>query len=678
MKKLLMIFIVLSLGGCASFGRGVAEAILEKPEISCDEVAFLTVNEEAKTLFYKMTKDDHIYGLGEHVRGINKRGWFYESKCRDEPNHKEDTCALYGAHNFLVVDGEEQFGIFIDYPGIVSFDVGYTRSNDLTITLSDWNFDLYVITGESLKDIVKQFRQLIGKSYIAPLWGLGHGQSRWGYVCADDIREVVKRYKELELPLDSVYMDIDYMDHLKDFTIHPERFPEFPKFAEEMKAQNIRLVPIIDAGVKIEEGYPIYEEGAKKGYFCKNADGTIFVGAVWPGKCAFPDMLNKDAREWFGNNYKILLDQGVEGFWNDMNEPSIFYAEEHLQEIQKHADSYEGNQLMIDHYWTYKSMFDGMSNNEEDYKRFYHNIDGQMVRHDKVHNLFGYNMTRAAGEAFERLCPDKRILIFSRASYIGMHRYGGIWQGDNRSWWSHLLMNLQMMPSLNMCGFLYTGADLGGFGSNTTEDLMLRWMALGIYTPLMRNHSCIDSRRQEPYLFEDIDGFRHILGMRYKLLPYLYSEYMKAALDDEMMFRPLAFEYPNDPLAARVEDQLMVGDGMMIAPVYVQNAPGRYVYLPETMKMVRFKKDGTVDEEIMEKGHYYVEIDLTDVVFFVRENHIIPMSKGGLRVEDVDFEHVELLSCVTAEEATYEYYHDDGLSKDYENPANRTVLRVKK
>ncbi len=654
------------------------EAILAKPELSSDEVSFLTVNEETKTLFYKMTKDDHIYGLGEHVRGINKRGWFYESKCRDEPNHKEDTCALYGAHNFLVVDGEEQFGIFIDYPGIVSFDVGYTRSNDLTITLSDWNFDLYMISGESLKDIVKQFRQLIGRSYIAPLWGLGHGQSRWGYVCADDIREVVKKYKELELPLDSVYMDIDYMDHLKDFTIHPERFPEFPKFAEEMKAQNIRLVPIIDAGVKIEDGYSIYEEGAKNGYFCKNADGSIFVGAVWPGKCAFPDMLNKDAREWFGNNYKILLDQGVEGFWNDMNEPSIFYAEEHLQEIQKHADSYTGNQLMIDHYWTYKSMFDGMSNNADDYKRFYHNINGEMVRHDKVHNLFGYNMTRAAGEAFERLCPDKRILMFSRASYIGMHRYGGIWQGDNRSWWSHLLMNLQMMPSLNMCGFIYTGADLGGFGSNTTEDLMLRWMALGIYTPLMRNHSCVDSRRQEPYLFEDIDGFRHIIGMRYKLLPYIYSEYMKAALDDEMMFRPLAFEYPDDPLAARVEDQLMVGDGMMIAPVYVQNAQGRYVYLPESMKMIRFKKDGTVDEEIMEKGHYYVEIDLTDVVFFVRENHVIPMSKGGLRVDDVDFENVELISYVTAEEATYEYYHDDGLSKDYENPANRTILRATK
>lgn len=658
------------------YGNGIeTEAVLEKPEVSAQKVPFLQVQEEALMLYYPMSSSDHIYGLGEHVRGINKRGWFYESKCRDDPNHKEDVCSLYGAHNFFVVDGADTFGVFVDYPGIVSFDMGYTKRNDLIVRLSDWNFDLYVITGENVKDIVKQFRRLIGRSYIAPLWALGYGQSRWGYKSEADIREVAAMYKKLQLPIDSIYMDIDYMERFKDFTLNEENFPEFTKFTEEMKQQHIRLVPIIDAGVKIEDGYSVYEEGVEKGYFCKNADGSVFVGAVWPGRCAFPDMLNPEARAWFGSQYKFLLDQGIEGFWNDMNEPSIFYAEERLCEIQKHVDAYEGNQLMLDHYWTYKSMFDGMSNNAEDYRRFYHNMNGEMVRHDKVHNLFGYYMTRAAQEAFEQFCPDKRILMFSRASYIGMHRYGGIWQGDNCSWWSHLLLNLQMMPSLNMCGFIYTGADLGGFGANTTEDLLLRWLALGIYTPLMRNHSCLDCRRQEPYQFEDIDGFRHILGMRYRLLPYIYSEYMKSVLDDEMMFRPLAFEYPQDAQAARVEDQLMVGDGMMIAPVYVQNAEGRYVYLPESMKMIRFKKDGTMETEIMEKGHYYIEINLTDIVFFVRKNHLIPMSAGGLSVDEVDFDNVQLLSYVT-EQAEYEYYHDDGMSKDYDNPANRKILRI--
>ena len=154
---------------------------------------------------------------------------------------------------------------------------------------------------------------------------------------------------------------------------------------------------------------------------------------------------------------------------------------------------------------------------------FYHNVNGEQIRHDKVHNLFGYNMTRSAGEAFERISPDKRILMFSRSSYIGMHRYGGIWTGDNCSWWSHILLNLKMMPSLNMCGFLYTGADLGGFGANTTRDLLLRWLALGVFTPLMRNHAALGTREQEPYQFEHIEDFRNVIGVRYRLVPYPVS-----------------------------------------------------------------------------------------------------------------------------------------------------------
>lgn len=249
--------------------------------------------------------------------------------------------------------------------------------------------------------------------------------------------------------------------------------------------------------------------------------------------------------------------------------------------------------------------------------------------------------------------------------------------GDNRSWWSHILLNLRMLPSLNMCGFLYTGADLGGFGSDTTEDLLMRWLELGIFTPLMRNHAARGTREQEAYQFEDMDGFRHIIGMRYKLLPYLYSEYMKAVLRDEMMFRPLAFDYPKDARAVRVEDQLLLGDGLMIAPVYEQNAEGRYVYLPERMKMVQFKKDGSCEEEILEAGDHYVDVALTDVVVFVRPDHLIPMSKGGQCVADVDFEDLQYLSFVE-NEAVYEYYHDDGYEKDYENPAHMRVIRMEK
>lgn len=651
------------------------EAVLNKPEQENGTLPYFTVDEQAMTLSYTMEEKDQIYGLGENVRGINKRGWYYESKCSDESDHKEDRHSLYGAHNFLVADGKETFGIFVDYPGIIRFDVGYTRSEELVITASDWNLDVYIITGEDIKDIVRQFRHLVGRSYIAPKWAFGYGQSRWSYMSADEVREVVKKHRELNIPLDSVYLDIDYMERYKDFTLNNETFPDFAAFNEEMKKEHIHLVLIIDAGVKQEEGYDVYEEGLEKGYFCKKEDGSPFVAAVWPGKALFPDMLNKEAREWFGNKYRFLLDQGVEGFWNDMNEPAIFYTEDRLKDVLEELDRFKGQNLDMDKYYEFNGLVHSLSNNTEDYKVFYHNMNGEKIRHDRVHNLFGYNMTRAAGEAFERLEPDKRILMFSRSSYVGMHRYGGIWQGDNKSWWSHILLNLKMMPSLNMCGFLYTGADLGGFGVDTTEDLVLRWLELGIFTPLMRNHSAMGTRVQEAYRFEKIDGFRHIIGMRYKLLPYLYSEYMKAVLRDEMMFRPLAFDYPEDRRAVKVEDQLLLGDGMMIAPVYEQNAEGRYVYLPERMKLVRFKEDGTKEEEILEKGDHYVEVALTDVIFFIRPDHLIPMATGGQCVDEVDFDHPECIGFVE-NVAEYEYYNDNGYEKDYENPAHITVLRM--
>ena len=314
-----------------------------------------------------------------------------------------------------------------------------------------------------------------------------------------------------------------------------------------------------------------------------------------------------------------------------------------------------------------------LSNSAADYRRFYHRVDGELVRHDRVHNLYGYNMTRAAGEAFERIAPGKRLLLFSRASYIGAHRYGGVWMGDNNAWWSHLLLNLKMLPSLNMCGFLYTGADLGGFGKDTTRDLLLRWLALGVFTPLMRNHAAAGTRDQECYRFEDTADFRHVIGVRYRLLPYIYSEFMKAALRDGLYCRPLAFVYPADPVAVQVEDQLIIGDEIMIAPVYTQNARGRCVYLPEEMKLVKFLPDGTLAERVLAQGHHYIDVALNEVPLFIRKDRCIPLAAAGAEyVEAVDAAHLELLGY---EGADYELYDDDGFSTDYENPENWRVLR---
>lgn len=593
----------------------------------------------------KMRDEDIVYGLGENVRGINKRGWVYESNNSDEPKHEETRKSLYGSHNFIVIAGEkpsENYGLFIDTPGKVRFDIGYSKYDELKIEVipadgdsedytSELNLDLYIIEEDTVLKTVKSFRGLVGKSYIAPKWAFGYGQSRWSYMSSDEVREVVKKHRDNHIPLDSLYLDIDYMDDFMDFTINPDTFADFKELVEDMKKEHIHLVPIIDAGVKVKEGYKVYDEGVQNGYFCKDENGEDFIVGVWPGKCVLPDMLNDEARAWFGNWYKVLLDLGIDGFWNDMNEPALFYSEKRLKKVFDEIGEYKNKNLDVNTFFEFSELAGSIANNPEDYKSFYHNYKGQKIRHDKVHNLFGYYMTRSASEAFKRLVPDKNILMYSRSSYIGMHRYAGIWQGDNRAFWSHLLMNIQMMPSLNMCGFLYTGADLGGFGDDTTSDLMIRWLSFGIFTPLMRNHSARGTRRQEVYQFDSksMDMMSGIISLRYRLIHYLYDAYTKACEQDEMMFRPLGMDYPSDKDARRVEDQLMIGDAIMVAPVYTQNATGRSVYIPENMTMLRFKGAELVEKTSLTKGHTFIDMPLGEVCIFVREDKELKLADAG-------------------------------------------------
>ena len=519
------------------FGKEIeTDAVSEKIEESSKSELEIEATTDAEGTHFTMelTDETAVYGLGEQMRGINKRGWIYTSRNMDDPSLTESRESLYGSHNFILITTKERnLGIFIDATGRVTYDIGYTKYDELRITVSG-GFDLYTIEERTALEVVREFRRIIGKSYVPPKWALGYGQSRWGYKTEADVREIVSGFEKNKLPLSMIYLDIDYMDRYKDFTIDKNRFPDFEGLVRELKAKGIRLIPIIDAAIKVAE---------KKG---------------------------KDLQAEDFNHINYLLSQ--------------------------------------------------LANNEEDFKSFYHNADGKTISHDKVHNVYGYLLTRAAAEYFEKYNPNKKYLLFSRSSSIGMHRYGGIWMGDNASWWVHMLSEFKMLPSLNMCGFLYVGADVGGFDGNTTEDLLLRWFALNIFIPLMRNHSVPQSRRQEPYMFGKTEVFRNFLNIRYKLIPYIYEELERCAESNEMLFKPLAFEYPDDERAKETEDQLIFGKEVMLSPVFEQNASGRYVYLPEKMKLIKMKscEEFTVTE--LEQGDHYIKIPLDTFAFFVKEN----------------------------------------------------------
>ena len=628
-----------------TFGTPICtEAVVGKFETSDkNEFPFKSREEDRKfVLEFDMTDSDIVYGLGEAPRGINKRGWVYESFCSDDPFHTETKSSLYAAHNFLMLSGSDNFGIFIDFPAKIRWDIGYTSRNKTVITIDGTDFDFYYIKGGKPIEIVKEFRNAIGKSYIPPFWAFGYQQSRWSYPDAKTVDSVIDGYDKAGIPLDCVYLDIDYMDSYKDFTVDDKKFPDFADYVSKKREQGIHLIPIIDAGVKKEDGYSVYEEGRDNGYFCKNEDGTDFEGGVWPGIVGFPDFLRKDVREWFGSKYKVLTDAGIDGFWNDMNEPAIFYSVKGLEKALDKAVSLKGENLDLTKFFNLKDTFLGLSNSPEDYSSIYHTVDGKQVCHDRVHNIYGANMTKAAGEYFAKEFGEEKILMFSRASYIGAHRSSGIWFGDNHSWWSHILLNLKMLPSANMCGFLYCGADLGGFNENATRDLVLRFLALGVFTPLMRNHAALGTRDQECYNFENSEDFKDIIEVRYRLIPYLYSTFRKASEENEMIFRPLSFDYPDDKIARECETQLMLGDECMICPVYEQNVGGRYVYLPEDMTFVKLSGTKVVTEK-MTKGTHYIEVALNEVPLFIKNGKKIPLCKPAMRTSQLDTENVEYI-----------------------------------
>lgn len=625
----------------------------------------------------QLFSQDRIFGLGESMGGINKRGHVYKSWCTDDPIHDETKEALYGAHNFIVYHSPESnkaFALFIDFPGLISWDVSFTNYDLMSVTLDGSDADFYFfeidetsqneISSTELLKLIQNFRKIIGKSYIPPLWAMGYMQSRWGYGSEEDLKRVYKMHQENDVPLDAIFLDIDYMEDFKDFSVNSTNFPDFPAAIKNMKEHNIHIVPIIDAGIKADQTFDIDREGVEKDFYCHKKDGNLLKAGVWPGLSHFADFLNPQARNWFGSKYKSLTDAGIDGFWNDMNEPALFYSEDSMKNAyDKVEELIKNKNPNVYQHWQVKDQILKVQNNMDDYKSFYHMVPNDIagnlgekekfsfskegftaVNHAKVHNLYGYNMTRAASEWFCKNL-ERKILLISRASYIGMHRYSGIWTGDNNAWWAHLALLIKQLPALNMCGFLYTGCDLGGFGGSTYRELLLRFLSIGIFTPLMRNHSALGSREQEVYQFEKTEDFAAIIKFRYRLLPYLWNLLNDCAENSKMYFTPLALAYPNDRIASQIEDQLMLGDDLMICPVIQANSNGRTVYLPEDMILFTCKKGHGLDKGLperkeLQKGLHFIEVNSDTIAFFLKKGHQLYIAESAKNTVELDMNNL--------------------------------------
>lgn len=667
------------------------ETVVEHiPEQPIAEMPLGTLTREAGPICWRIPlgADAVVYGLGQRVRGMNKRGFRYRSFCSDDPSHTPDKEALYGAHDFWVVwDAGKWYGAFVDTPGAIQYDVGFEVRDRMTVVVTHGCGDLYYFEG-SFEGIVRRYRQLIGKAYAPPKWAFGYQQSRWGYVNEADIRAVQSGFDAHDIPLDAIYMDIDYMERYKDFTVDAHRFPDLPGLAGALKAEGIRLIPIIDAGVKIEPGYSIYEEGLERQAFCTDASGKPFVAAVWPGRVHFPDFLNPEAAEWFGDQYAWLMDQGIEGFWNDMNEPAIFYSESGLETALEYLCRQRGENLDIHGFFKLKDTILGLANSPEDYQALHHRLpNGTRISHEAVHNLYGYKMSRAAAEGILRKNPGMRPFLITRASHAGLAKHTGIWTGDNQSLWEHLLLNIQMMPALGMMGFLYAGADVGGFGGHASAELMVRWMQFAVFTPLFRNHSALGTRPQEPWAFDALSlaQMRSAIRLRYAFLPYLYSAFMQSVLKDALLMAPLSYAY-TDAASLRIEDQLLFGEDVMLAPVYVQNARGRAVYLPEPMAFFPMTDYEHLEADFMDKarildaGHHYIEVPEDTIPLFIRPDHIICFAPPANRTAAMASPEALTVFGYVRTQATHALYDDDGVSLAYQDSdsegAHHTVIHV--
>lgn len=491
------------------------------------------------------------YGTGERAFDLNLRGrqlalWNTDPAGYQRGDDPVNTCVSF----YLGVHDYGAYGLLWDNPARGHLDIGYTKADELRIESEVGPACYYVFPGKTVNDVLAAYTNITGRMPLPPLWALGYHQSRYSYKTANEMLTVARTLRERNLPCDAIYLDIHYMDQYKIFTHDQEAFPDLAGMIAELHALNIKVVSILDPGVKVEAGYGGYDAGIAQDIFLKYPDGEPAAGVVWPGLCHFPDFSNPRGRDYWREQLSALLDAGIDGIWNDMNEPLIFNNDAPPSELPDYVQ---------------------------------HTTANGTATHLQMHNLYGVQMGQASKAALASKRPGKRQFSIVRAGAAGTQRDSLVWTGDNYSTWDDLRLSIGMLLQLGLSGISFAGADVGGFNEDCPPELMVRWMQAGALLPFFRNHSAINSAYQEPWRYAPkYEGLlRDAIELRYRLMPYLYSCFAECAFEGKPIVRPLFTAEPGNPHLRSIDDCFLVGDDLLVAPILHEAALRRTVYLPE-------------------------------------------------------------------------------------------------
>jgi alpha-glucosidase len=591
----------------------------------------------ALRVWKSMPQTEQIYGLGEKACSLNRKYRHLTMWNTDIPAYKADTDTLYQTIPFFYgIDGGRAYGIFFDNSYWSSFDMGKEFPDRYSFGAVGGEINYYFMYGPAPKKVLGRFTELVGRMPLPPLWSLGYQQCRWSYSPESRVRKLAADFRSKKIPCDVIYLDIDYMEGYRIFTWSKANFPDPKTMIGDLAKDGFKVVAIVDPGIKVDTSYAAYRTGNAEDLFLEYPDGRTYTGKVWPGLCAFPDFSNGRTRVWWGKNMEALTSVGVRGFWNDMNEPSVFDVPTKTVDLE-----------------------------------VLHDDGGLRTPHSKNHNLYGLLMTQASYEGALRQRPNERPFILTRASYAGGQRYSAAWTGDNIASWEHLEMAVPMMLGLSISGQPYVGSDIGGFVDSPDGELYARWLQLGVFSPLMRTHTAWGTKDQEPWSygaeFEAIN--KHSIELRYTLLPYIYGAMRVASETGIPPMRPLAFDFPENQGYAYNATEFMFGEGLLVAPVLWPGARTRSITLPPGTWYNYWS-----GERYQGGNRIEVAAPIDRIPIFARAGAVIPTQQVVQYTDQSPIDPLTL-TVYAGENAQYEYYEDDGLSFEYQKGkyARRTI-----